>query len=295
MEMLLIEELEGNPAEDARLLAAKGLERLASRKADGVLLSACLRDPSPRVRSASLAYLVARGGALQRLSLLEGALKDPEESVRVAAARRIATLEPSMSTPILIRHLGTSSPLFFRALIDALAFACGDNPAGVARAILSAPHTPRSLLGLVAVLARVRAAPPADALDSLVRHRWGVVRAAAIRSLVPKAGPTGAGIVLQATTDPAADVRFQAARHLGARPSFFDGLVPERDDAVLRLLGDPSIRVRRRAALVAGMLGLRSARSPLRLLAKDADARIARAARRAILRLDHRGKVQVRA
>ncbi len=294
MEMLLIEELESNPAAEARLLAAKGLERLASRKADGVLLSACLRDPSPRVRSASLAYLVERGGALQRLSLLEGALKDPEESVRVAAARRIATLEPSMSMPILIRHLGTSSPLFFQALIEALAFASGENPTAVARAILSAPHTPRSLLGLVAVLARVRTAPPADALDTLVRHRWSVVRAAAIRSLVPKLGPAGAGIVLQATTDPAADVRFQAARHLRGRPFSFDGLV-ERDEAVLRLLGDPSIRVRRRAALVAGMIGLESARSPLRRLAKDTDAEIARAARRAILRLDRRDRERVRA
>jgi HEAT repeat protein len=285
MEMLLIEELESNPAEEARLLAARGLENLASRKADGVLLSACLRDPSPLVRSAALGYLVERGGAMQRVSMLESALKDPEESVRVAAARRVAALEPSVSTPILVRHLGTSGPRFFQAVIDALVASAGQHPEGVSRAILSTPPTPRALLGLVAVLARVPGEPPPDALEALMRHRWAVVRAAAIARLAPRAGALAPDLVLQAAEDPAADVRFQAARHLRGGSISFAGRTAERDEAVVRMLSDPSARVRRRAVLLAGLLEIASARLVLRRLAKDAEPKVARAARRALDRL----------
>lgn len=294
-EMLLVEELESNPAEDVRSLAVDGLQRLRSRRADGVLLAACLRDPSPRVRSAALGFLVERGGFLQQLGLLESALRDPEDSVRAAAAERTSMLEASVAIPLLVRHFGTSSPKCFDAITAALAVRAAADPASVLRAILGASETPRALLGLIAVVRRLAGPPSGEILDRVLRHRWAEIRGAGTRHLVARAGASAARLALDAACDPAAEVRLPAARLLGAKSISFDGLEPQRVAAVRRLLSDPSARVRCRAVLVAGVLGVDGARAELRRLAKDSDPRVARAAKRTLLRVDRRAKTAVTA
>lgn len=285
-EMRLIEELESNPSEEVRLLAAQGIEGLASRKADGVLLSACLRDPSPRVRSASLAYLVERAGDLQRMGLLESALKDPEEVVRCAAARRTSLLADSEAIPILVRHLGTGNSRFFDAVVEALAERAVRNSEMVLRAIRALPETQRVAVGTVAILQRSGISVPFDVAEPLFEHRWAPVRAAALQSLAWRTGAKAVPLVLAACGDPSAEVRYAALRTLKHDAIDFHPAEMEREAAIARLLYDPSVRVRRRAVLLAGALHLKRTLPAVRRLTKDADPKISRTAKRVLGRLE---------
>lgn len=281
-EMELIQELDSNPDESVRLLCVHCLRPLKSRKAEGILLSTSLRDPSARVRSAALGLLVAGHGSAQRLGLIEHALRDPDESVQVAAARRMSMLEAAEAVPLLARHLETGKPLFLSAIVDELAKRADLDIGSVLSAILSRPPTERLLRGLVSVLARATVPLAPELADRFFDHRWAGVRAAALTNLSVRVGEDGGRRILQGLRDPAAPVRLAALRACVDPAVHFGTLEAPRAQAVVAALADPSPRLRVRAARVAAALRLPAARTPLRTALRDSDSRVVGAAERAL-------------
>ncbi|MFN8178773.1 MAG: HEAT repeat domain-containing protein [bacterium] len=281
-EMELIHELDTNPDESVRLLCVRCLRPLESRKAEGVLLSTSLRDPSAQVRSAALGLLVGGEAHAHRLGLIEHALRDPDDTVQAAAARRTSILEAAEAVPLLVRHLETGKSRLFAAIVEELAKRASENLDHVVSAVMARPATERLMRGLVATLAGTSATLPRELADSLFDHRWAGVRAAALSGLARRLGADGAERVLRALRDPAATVRLAALRWCAGDALDFRAREAERAKAVADALRDPSPRVRLRAVRIVGGLANETARASLRGATRDRDARVARAAQRAL-------------
>jgi HEAT repeat protein len=278
-EMALIHELDTNPDEAVRLLCVRCLKPLGSRKAEGVLLSASLRDPSAQVRSAALGLMVAGETHPHRLSLIEHALRDPDETVQAAAARRMSILEAAEAVPLLVRHLETGKSKFFEALVTELGRCASENLSAVVDAVHARPPTERLLRGLVATLVRTQAELPRELTDSLLDHKWAGVRAAAVVGLSQRLGKSGGRRLLRALRDPAESVRLAALRACTDENVDVREVEGELARAIGGALRDPSPQVRLRAVRVSASLRLDGTRADLRTAAQDRDARVARAAR----------------
>jgi HEAT repeat protein len=242
-ELMLLHELERSPDAATRLRCVQGLRALESRRAEVVLLSVCMMDPAPPVRSAALEFLVTRSRLPQKVGLLEHALRDPDEAVAVLAARKSEELLPEEAIPLLLRHLETGRRRFLVAVTHALARRADEHLDTILRAISARPESEPTLRALTRVLAATTATPPPDVTRSLLEHRWATVRAAACTRLAPRLGAAGAAHLLGALRDPSPAVRRAAVRLLGDARAPLGAHERERRGALQEALRDPSPRV----------------------------------------------------
>jgi HEAT repeat protein len=242
-ELMLLHELERSPDAASRLLCVQGLRALESRRAEVVLLGVCLMDPAPPVRSAALEFLVTRSRLPQKVGILEHALRDPDETVAVLAARKSDELLQEEAIPLLLRHLETGRRRFLAAVTDALGKRADEHLDTILRAVAARPESERTLCALARILARTRAVPPPEMVRSLLEHRWASVRAAACAHILPRLGVAGAGALFAALVDPSPAVRHEAVRLLGNPRTDLGEREDERGDALTQARRDPSPRV----------------------------------------------------
>ena len=281
--------VKGDPREAAAALTALTEIRSPVALADAAALLAA--DPEPEVTVAAVRYLAELGStdvlpALRRLARDDDAelrtaasfasrafkaergrdagerfliaLSERDRAVRAALARRLRTI----ATAEILEHADVM---------------LGDEPEGVVQVLaeIREPDVTRYLLGLVGrtelpEIVRARAALAIEANLPWEREALGAIAADAAQ---PESVRASAAQCMGAFADleelftrigALADARAPALRgaflwalQLAARVTRLDGPLRKRTvDAVRRLLGDADAMVRRRAAYVAGNLGL---------------------------------------
>lgn len=247
------------------------LPLVGARGTDVSAITACLSDPSPRVRSLAIDTL-ARMGAVSAVSLVFAALRDPDARVAQAAVAAIQSLGSAESEALAIAAASDAEPAVRRAAIRILAyFGYPGALEPLLAAVSDADERVREVaLGGLALLDDPRAA---DAIHAALRDAVARTRAAAVRAL----GHLESGRdVLPALTEALADtdpwVRYFACQALARRRE--QRALP----ALIARLGDPAGQVRVGAIEALAQFRDPRATEALAGAAEGADADMRRAA-----------------
>ncbi len=162
---------------------------------------------------ATAADLLGRSRSSHAVPALAEALADPDEDVRIVAARSLAWIGDAEAIAALADALSAPSRWTVALLADDLA-ALGP---GVVSPLLTMTERPerRVVVTAVRVLGEVRDARAADRLVELLAAEDVDVRAQAACALGKIGGPGAARALRDALRDPAWEVRAQAAKALG--------------------------------------------------------------------------------
>ncbi len=243
--------LEKLKSEDAmmRRQGAEALGRLRRAEFIATLLPV-LADPHPFVRAAAVNALgLLRGPVSPRFAELLDPKKEPDASVRQAAATNLAFLGDPTAGAALILALKDAQPgvryaaarslgaLRVAQAVPALAEALKDPDSGLRR-------TAAGALGQLPSSASVPVLQSA-----LAAEKDQEVRAELVRSLGLTGDPGAADTLDAGLKDPDPGMRLQAAQAL-ARLGRSDGM-----PAVLEILKSPQTDLRRRAASVLAVIG----------------------------------------
>jgi len=264
------------PAANAAM-AAPSARALASASVTDATLSALATDAGWRVRARAAAALVWRTDA----PLAEAITTLPPVRTRTGAARFTdGRLRGAAATPLLVERLlsgaGTSGER--AALVEALRLSEGTWSDAVP-ALLATEADAAVREQLAGALRYADAEHAAAGLPLAAKDASAAVRAAAMRAVGSREdGAAYAALALAGLSDPDADVRAHAARSVG-----WLGLSAGWD-GVAALLSDPDAEVRLKAVAALERLDPAAAAAlpAMRARVSDPDARVARAAERAL-------------
>lgn len=208
----LLEAIRGGDSDSRAVL----LPLVGPRGTDASAISACVADPSPRVRALALDTL-ARMGVTDAVPLIFKALRDPDPRVSQAAVSAIQSLGSAQSETLAIAAANDSDAAVRRAGIRILAYF---GYAGALEPLLTALDDPDErvrdvALGGLPLLEH----PRADAaIDQALGHASARTRAAAVRALGNvKPGRDVLNQLTAALDDEDAWVRYFACQALARR------------------------------------------------------------------------------
>jgi HEAT repeat protein len=286
-----------------RCAAVRALEKSKRPEAFKSLIGA-LSDRAPEVREAVvlvLSRLAQAGKAKDAVGVLTGCLRDPEPSVRRAAAGGLRTLgwRPSTreesarfdlalsNSPETISPAPTLAPdpspetnTAFHRRMRAEAEKEKNDPARVS-ALLAAAHSGDLLARISAIhdLGQATARVVSEELLKFVCHREPEVRLAAVQALSMRADTLPAHL-LGCLEDSSSDVRLTAVRYFAR--------VPNRQitPLLLPLLSDSVVNIREAAATAIGFDGNTGGIEDLVVALMDEDGQVRDAAHRSLDRID---------
>ena len=242
---------------DSRIAARARLIRIEDTRADEpAWLDSTLRSSDPALRRAA-AITAARIGARTHRPALRGLVADPDTNVAAAALFGLGILKDTAAAGIATSALRAAPSVAAEGawLLGEIGDS-GRAPLLQAVGDASLGSIPRG----AALLALAGLRPiPVGALVPLLGDRDTAIAWRAAYVVARGRSPAAARAMIVATSSPSEDVRDYAARGL-ARSLAGDSLAGPAQDALRRLLHDPSMRVRVTAVRVLGGYGARSAR-----------------------------------
>jgi HEAT repeat protein len=247
----------------SRRVAVEGLARLGLERAVPVLCDAATGDPNESVRlraARALADNVSDDGARQALIR---AVADPNAEVAIAAARALASRREPEVVSALEARLGAGAEELQEVIESTLADLHRDDPFSFVDWMMGV-EIPDLLAPAVRVLARMASPAMLPLFSQLVRSRSALVRAETVRALAQLPFPDIAPLIEEKAQDPSEDVRLAVVDAVGSTTDALTRL------AMLRR--DPSARVRARAATALERLkgpGARAAHRALEAMLED--------------------------
>jgi HEAT repeat protein len=236
------------PIEASRLLAtdssaavrATAVRALAEAPAEvrATALATALADPDPDVQAIAVEILPRGAPGVMGFELLR-ALMDDDERVWRAALRHLAEL-PDDSMPILWNAISTAPPERRQALIATLERTDPNRLAGLAQRRSRSPDPADRALA-VELAAQADSEESGQIVLAALSDPAPNVRREAAAALTTLRSPEAVGALERTLSDPQADVRVAAARALGL---IDDDTVPA---VLISALRDPEIRVRHMA------------------------------------------------
>jgi HEAT repeat protein len=198
--------------EPAVVLAMLRLMRASPHPDQLPFLLDCLRSDDPEMRRLAIDAL-AEQPELDVVELLEPALDDPDEDVRLTAIYVLGRRRTARSSSVLLGYLARSpecAPLLVETLIEM------EGPAVVARLIeIYLEHPRPAYLPILEALAELREPLGEPLLVTLIGDDDPEVRRVAIRAVARYGSPVAIRHVIAATTDPSWQVRATVAEVLG--------------------------------------------------------------------------------
>ena len=246
-----LRERTADPEGSVRAAAGRALGLLRAGEAAPDFLR-LLGDPLPDVREAGARAAADAGVAAAKPGLAE-LLSDADPAVRRAAVDALGHFGDPETIPALV-HAFAGADAAMREAIVAAVSRIDAGMVGELVDVLIESHDTAGKLGAIRTLGRLESPAAAETLQRLWQDSEPVVRAAALEALANVAGDPARTAVMAGLQDPDEAVRVAALDAAMRLPD------PDQGPAVLALLqGDPSPRVRERAALATGMLGVSGA------------------------------------
>ncbi len=229
-----------------RAASARALGQIQAKDAQPEL-ARLLKDPVPEVRAAA-ADGVADGGGSWAVPELLKLLVDSDPHARRSAAHALGRVGGPPILPALVRAFQTGSADLREVIADAVA-RIDVNALPALLDILMESRDREARLAIVRILARIHSPASAGLLEIVWKDEDPVVRSLAVDALVHLGGERSEELLQQGLNDPDEEVRAKSVEALSRFGATRAG--PE----ILGLLqGDPSARVRERAALATGLL-----------------------------------------
>lgn len=297
----------GEPRKAARLAAYRGLGRMRDRRALPALV-ARVDDPSLDAEEKALAAralaAVLDGRDIDLVPSLLRLVRAEDRFLRAAAVAGLVRIGNLPAREAVMRAIDDPDSFVREGAARSLA-ARGDQTWGeaVPRLVraLRAEDDPALLSTLLRALTVVEPPPPLSTGQAwvisreLLSHAHPSVRAAALSVALDHA-PTGAPELALALSrlllDENRDLRIAALKALARRPS---SNLPGAAQALRSFLGDPDREVVQDAVRLLGAIGDRTAAELLLSASRAPDPELSASARRALLTLDPKGPVRVRA
>jgi len=267
---------------DSNELRASAVDAAVSLPGEGVTRWLAGRFAgAPAAVRAQIIDVFARKQDRSALDTVLGALKDPDEPVRVAAISALASLGGGKEVPALVRMFSSANQVEKDAAARALVLLRGEGVDGAIAASLK-EGAPEARCALLGVLASRQAESEIGAVLAACADPEEPVRVAALDALAALAGPTRLRetleFILKASTDRERAAAEKAALAVCSR-------APERSaceapvlDALARAKGQARCSVLRLLPRVAGRKALAAVRESI----ADADQAVQDAAVRAL-------------
>jgi HEAT repeat protein len=242
---------------EARMVAVQALARIQLDRAVPVLCDAAVGDPAETVRLAATRALASSVSSDAARRALITALADLNSEVALAAVRALEKQRDPKVIAALRSRLGAGSDDLQEAVEATLADMHRDDTLSFVDWMMG-NQTPEILAAAVRVLGRLATPEMVPLFGELLRSRFVLVRAEAVKAVAQLSFAQVADVLMERAEDPSEEVRISVIEAVGSTPHALTRL------AALRR--DPSVRVRAAAARALERLSGTSGRAAHRAL-----------------------------